>query len=236
MILLFIAVLMPGCQEEPETAETVALRVVLAHGGAAAINEARGFLFHGHVQGMTEKEHGKLWILYRQPEALRVIVETTELKEERLYLQGRGWIDRGSGFQPVSGLTLDLLRFQADHLGIISGLQEKRFQLTLLEGSEEGGMTRLKLVDSGGESMVVLIDPINSVVRKVERILEIQGEKVTFGVLYEDYRPVKGVQMPFRKINFVNGQLVGRSDFQSVQANPSIPEKVFSMPRNGAIQ
>jgi hypothetical protein len=50
------------------------------------------------------------------------------------------------------------------------------------------------------------------------------------GVLYEEYRTVKGVQLAHRTVNFVNNKPVGRTDYSSIQINPSIPENIFSPP------
>jgi len=234
-LLIFVALLvLCGCQEKPESAESVAQKVVQAHGGAEALRTAQGFLFHGLIHSLGEEEHGKVWVLFRQPDLLRVVAELADMKVDRLYINGEGWLDSGTGFEKASGMDLDLMRFQAEHLMIPLGLLEKKYQLKLLEKTGESAPTRLLLTDSSGTETIISIDPINSVVRMVEREIVVQDKNVKFGVVYEDYRPVKGLQMPFRTINFVNGKAIGRSDYQSVQTNPSLPENIFSSPGNGA--
>jgi len=232
-LIVVVATLLLSCQKPPETADSIARRVVEAHGGAKALSEARGFLFHGHVQNLIEDKHAKVWILFRRPGELRVIAEMDDAKEDRLFLDGAGWIDSGSGFEKATGISYDLLEFQSEHLRIPFGLQQGFYRLELLDQVVEGEPVRLRLTDPDGAEMTITIDPINSVVRKVERELVVQGENATFGVVYEDYRPVKGMQVPFRMINFVNGKPIVVTSFQSIQTNPSVPEKVFSPPGSG---
>ena len=231
LIFLLATVLLFGCQEKPETAATVMQKVITAHGGESALNQVQGLLFHGHVQSLTESDHGKLWILYRQPGQLRVIAELEKRKEDRLYLQGEGWTDSGSGFEKTTGLSLDLMKFQTEHLSLLFGLAEGAYQPRLLEEAIVADQPiRLALTDKDGLETRVTIDPVSWLVRTVERDLMVEDKKVSFGIAYEEYRPVKGVQLPYRIQNFVNGKPVAQADFGSVQINPSLPENVFSAP------
>jgi len=230
LICLLVLFLLSGCQEKPETAATVVQKVINAHGAEPSLRNVQGLLFHGHVQAFNEGDHGKLWILYRQPGQLRVIAELEKRREDRLYLHGEGWTDDGSGFVKASGLSLDLMKFQAEHLALLSGLIDGAYQPRLLEEIVVDQPIRLALTDKDGLETRVTIDPLSWLVRTVERELTVEDNQVVFGIAYEEYRPVKGVQLPFRIQNFVNGKPVGQADFGAVQINPSLPEDVFSAP------
>jgi hypothetical protein len=230
LLCLLVMALSVSCQKQPETAATVLQKVIAAHGAEPALNEVQGLLFHGHIQSLNENDHGKLWILYRHPDQLRVIGELTNKKEDRLYLRGEGWIDNGSGFTRATGLALDLMKFQSEHLSLFSGLLAGKYQLRLIGEIRADQPVEMALTDADGLETKITIDPVNWLVRAVERALVVDGEKVSFGIAYEEYRRVKGVQLPFRILNLVNGQLIIQADFGSVQTNPSLPENVFSTP------
>ena len=234
LLCLVIILLLVGCQAPPETAESVLQKILAAHDKEGGLQKIQGLLFHGHVQALTEENQGKLWILYRHPEKLRVVAELQESKEDRLYLAGEGWTDNGSGFLKASGMTLDLMKFQTEHLSLTLGLLEGRYQVRLLEAVTEDKPVALVLTDVDGLETKISVDPFRWVVRTVEREFEINGQKAVMAVLYEEYRTVKGVQLPHRILNFVNGKPVGRTDFTSIQTNPSVPENIFSAPGDGA--
>jgi hypothetical protein len=114
------------------------------------------------------------------------------------------------------------------------GLTEGKYRVRLLEAVTEDNPVNLILTDKDGLETKISVDPFRWVVRTAEREFEINGQKAVMTVLYEEYRTVKGVQLPHRILNFVNGKPVGRTDFTSIQTNPSIPENIFSAPGDGA--
>jgi len=230
LLFLFVLLALAGCQAPPETAASVVQKVVAAHGAEKSLAEAKGFLFHGHIQALMKNDHGKLWILYRRPAQLRVIVQLEKSKEDRLYLNGQGWRDSGAGFVEVADSPLAVMKFQAEHLDLPFRLFEGKYQAELLGEILPDKPVKLLLTDVDGIKTYRSVDPVKWVVLLVEREFTVNGQQARLGVVYEDYRTVKGVQLPFRILNFVNGQPVGRTDFQSVQTNPSLPEAVFSAP------
>ena len=234
LVPLFMVLLLAGCQKPPETAESVVQKIIAAHGTEKALREAQGFLFHGHIQAIINNDHGKLWILYRRPAQLRVIVQLEKSKEDRLYLHGTGWRDSGKGFIEVADAPLEVMKFQADHLDLPFGLLEGKYKAELLNEIVPDKPAKLMLTDSDGVHTTITVDPVRWVVRTVERDFLVKGQKARLGVVYEEYRTIKGVQLPFRILNYVNGQGVGQTDFQSVQTNPSLPETVFSTPGSEA--
>ena len=234
LLLIALVIVVAGCRKPPETAETLVLKVLAAHGGEEALRQVKGYLFHGHAKSLADEEQGKLWIIYRHPDKLRVVVEMTDAREERLYLQGIGWNDDGKGFKSASGMILDLMKFQTEHLSLPLRLLEGKYRASLLGEIVEGEPIRLALTDTDGLETRISIDPVRMVIRAAERDFEVGNQKVVMAVLYEEYRTIKGVQLPHRILNFINGNPVGRTDFTSVQINPSIPEKIFSAPGQGA--
>ncbi len=223
-------ILMAGCQKPPETAESVLQKVIASHAKDDALAHVDGLLYHGHVQALTGEQHGKLWILFRQPEKLRVVVEMENAKEDRLYLDGLGWRDDGKGFVPATDLDYDLMKFQTEHLTLPLGLKKRKYEVRLAEKIVANEPVRLTLIDKDGIETKITIDPVRWVIRTAERAVEIKGQTALLGVVYEEYRTIKGVQLPYRILNFINGQPVGRTDFTSIQINPSIPENIFSAP------
>lgn len=230
LVPLLLLVLLAGCQKPPETAESVVQKIIAAHGTEQALREAQGLLFHGQIQAFMRKDHGKVWILFRRPAQLRVVLQMEKSREDRLYLDGPGWRDSGKGFIEVSGSPLEVMKFQAEHLDLPFRLLEKKYQARFLEEITPEKPIKLVLTDSDGIEITISVDPVRWVVRTVEREFMVNDQKVRLGVVYEEYRAVKGIQLPFRILNFVNGQAVGRTDFLSVQTNPFLPEDVFSRP------
>ena len=230
LVLCLLTLLLLSCQQKADTPEAIVKKVIAAHGGAEKLRAVNGYLYLGQIQAAMADDQGKVWILYREPEQLRVIIRMSEGKEERLLLGDEGWRDNGRGFVKVDGPALAVMAFQAEHIDLPRHLVEKRYKVKKAEiQNEEKGET-LILTDADGVETVVVVDPVRSVIRTVEREFDIAGQTVRMGVAYEDYRDVKGVQLPFRLLNFVNGQLVGRTDYQSVQINPPLPERVFERP------
>lgn len=234
LFFLLMIFLLAGCETPPETAESVRQKILDAHGKEGRLQQIKGLLFHGHVQALNEENHGKVWILYRHPEKLRVVAELDKMKEDRLYLDGEGWSDDGGGFSKVSGMALDVMKFQVEHLGLPLGILGGKYQMRLLETVSEDNPVRLVLTDVDGLETKISVDPYRWVIRTVEREFEVNDQKLLLAVVYEEYRTVKGVQLPHRILNFVNGKPVGRTDFTSIQTNPSIPENIFSAPGDGA--
>ncbi|NIQ97768.1 MAG: hypothetical protein GWN87_29055, partial [Desulfuromonadales bacterium] len=187
-----------GCQQPPETAGTVVRKVIAAHAGKGRLSQVEGFLFHGHVQALSGDQHGKLWILLRQPEKLRVVVEGENSKEDRLYLDGRGWLDEGEGMVRATGPDYELMKFQAEHLTLPFGLHKNKYRVRLAEEIVAGQPVRLILTDADGIETKISIDPVRWVIRTAERAIDIKGREVLLGVAYEEYRSIKGVQLPHR--------------------------------------
>ena len=229
-LLLLAVLILAGCQEKPETAESVVQKVIGAHGGAKAMRDAGGLLFHGQINALVEQEQAKIWILFRKPLQLRVALESEKFKEDRLFLDGQGWQNNGSGFFAVSGSALAVMQFQAEHLSLPFRLLERQYEVVMPNEVVADQPVVLMLKDAEGIETKVSVDPVKWFVRAVERDFEIRGAMTRFSVVYEDYRTVKGLQLPFRISNYINGQAVGRTDFVSVQTNPSLPEKIFSAP------
>lgn len=231
---LLVIFLLTACQKPPETAESVVQKIVAAHGAEQALRAAHGLLFHGHIQALMQEDHGKVWILYRRPDQLRVIVQLEKSGEDRLYLAGKGWRDSGQGFVEVTGPALDVMGFQAEHLDLPFRLMAGEYSPRLLEEVVPDKPVRLALTDADGVETLIAVDPVRWVIRTVERELVMNGQSLKIGIVYEEYRVVKDIQLPLRILNYINGQPVGQTDFMSVQTNPSLPENVFSPPGTGA--
>src|SRR6056297_1799847 len=112
-VLVLAVVTLSACRHPPATVETVLPKIIAAHGSEENLRRVEGALFHGHIQALLKNEVGELWILYRRPDRLRVMLEMSAGREERLLAGERGWRDIGAGFVAIDGLPLSLMRFQA---------------------------------------------------------------------------------------------------------------------------
>ena len=176
-----LTLLLLSCQQKADTPEAIVKKVIAAHGGAEKLRAVNGYLYLGQIQAAMADDQGKVWILYREPEQLRVIIRMTEGKEERLLLGDEGWRDNGRGFVKVDGPALAVMAFQAEHIDLPRHLVEKRYKVKKAEiQNEEKGET-LILTDADGVETVVVVDPVRSVIRTVEREFDIAGQTVRMG-------------------------------------------------------
>lgn len=228
--LLVLPIILPACQQPPETSESVLQKIIAAHGSPEKLRRIEGMLLHGRIQALLKNEVGELWILYQRPDRLRVVLEMPGGREERLLVGERGWRDVGPGFEAIEGLPVSLMHFQAEHLDLPWRLLQGNYRVNLIAPMEEGEPVRLELVDADGTETRVTVDSQSWLIHSVERDFVVDDQDVRLKVVYDTYRLVKGVQLPLRMRNLLNEQLVGRSEFTTVQIDPALPQTVFTEP------
>lgn len=113
--------------------------------------------------------------------------------------------------------------------------KEQGSRLELLDGEAgAAGLSQaLKLTEPGGREILFFIDAASGLLRASAEPGGAGKEREAAEVLYGDYRPVDGLQLPFTIENRAAGRTRVRIVLNAVQVDPELPESLFAMPAGG---
>ena len=93
----------------------------------------------------------------------------------------------------------------------------------------------LELSSAAGPPMTVFTDPETGLIQGVEGRITAGGGEVVMGVGYGDYREISGIMLPHRLINFVNGNPIAESRYDTIAVNVQLSPDTFAVkPQDGA--
>ena len=116
-ILLLAALLffcfLNGCSQTgtpPMTeAEQWRAKILEAHGGQEALARVATLVYSGSIS--TRNDRGTVALVLSRPQKLRTAMKYSNRSEDRIFLEGRGWRDFGTGFDEATGPSLDAMLF-----------------------------------------------------------------------------------------------------------------------------
>lgn len=215
-----------GCRTDPAVALTA--RVIAAHGGEAALRRVQTVRWEGRIETFMHRRSGSASLLLQRPGRLRATLDYGASREDRILDGERGWRDSGEGFAEVQGAPLAAMVFQYRHLDLPLGLLDGGYRIT--PGEEVRGGRQcpvLHLEGAGGPSMDVTVDPQSGLITHVAGLFEVQGRTAKLEVDYGDYRPVDGVMLPARIINYAGGMAIAETRFERVEVNVPVDGRTF---------
>ncbi len=206
-------------------------KVVEKYGGAKAVKKLKSYRMKGTIESYQNKETAPFTRSHRRPDGLFVDIRYTVSPEKRFLLEDEGWRTGKDGTpKKVEGFQLHAMALQAARADIPWILTERRKELRQVEYVlEDGRKAHVLLLDlKDGMSVRYFVDAETFMVIFSEGILT-GGPmgSLSFATYYEDFRPVEGVQVPHRELNFTAGQKTGVTLIESVEANPKLKDKEF---------
>ncbi len=207
-------------------------KVLDIYGGAKAVKKLKGYRMKGTIESYQNKETAPFTRSFRRDgDGLFVDIRYTVNPEKRFLLEGQGWRTGKEGkTAKVEGFQLHAMVVQAARADIPWILHERREELRQAElVMKDGRKANVLLLDlKDGMNMRYFVDAETNMVIFSEGILT-GGPmgSLSFATYYEDFRPVAGVQVPHRELNFVAGQKTGVTLIESVEANPKLKDKEF---------
>jgi hypothetical protein len=228
-IAIRMATLLLVLLQSPARPETAVLaRYVEAIGGEAALRAVRSRVTEGQFdngRGMNVKYH-----LYEQaPDHRATVLESAPIAADRGSGRGFdgtiGWDKNfiGTGVRSVEGAELADLKREADVLRPLHLLDPCASVSVETSGADEIVTCRMadgKLVRFGFQRETGLL---------VRQVTDLASGRGTVTVMFEDYRVVDSIRLPFRTQISLPGATVTYTT-SSVRHNAPIPPSVFARP------
>lgn len=237
LVLLALGAPLFGELKEP-TLDEVLAGYYKARGGLEKLQGLKGWKLTGTIVLTAQGLAMPLAMWQRYPDKLRV--ETTF--EGRTTVQAfdgkkAWWIvplisDKAREMPPDQGLPF---RRQAGFEDPLVVWKEKGYRLELLgrEQAEGAPARKLRLTTAEGGQVLYFLDDAG-LLRKSAMPLAPGEDPPLLEVVYGDYRPVDGLQMPFTIENRDNGRTQMTIEAESIEIAPDLPDSLFAMPGDAA--
>jgi len=217
-----------ACQQPIAPVDKWQAKVLEAHGGRDALMRISTIAFSGKI--VTRNDKGTVVLILSRSQKLRSTMIYLKHYEDRVLLGERGWRNFGAGFEEAAGHSLDAMIFQYNHLDLPMGLIDGSYKIVYSEQKIDGKVFPvIELSHENGPSMVVTIDPETGLIQQVDGKILMGAREVIMGVGYGDYRAVAGVMLPHRIINYVNGNAIAESRYDTVKVNVEMDQNTFNI-------
>ncbi|MCM0083032.1 hypothetical protein L4X63_15675 [Geomonas sp. Red32] len=222
-----------GKGADNEHAAGIVASMIKAYGGTDAIRKVVSVTAKGRITDFVTGKSGEYARYFEHPGKLRIEVMPEQKGEVRILNKGRGWQATGKGFVPVTDLELQSMLYQYSYLNLpmalINGSYHARYGgKQLYQGKE----TQLLLVEpKDAPTMGVLVDAKTSLIVRIDAIFGVgMGGTGKLSTEYGDYRPVAGVQFPFRLTTSAGGLRLAGIVLDDIAINRKIPPELFMPP------
>lgn len=134
--------------------------------------------------------------------------------------------------QPMSDGAANDIKMRADFEGALVNWEEKghKAELCGMENWNNLQLYKIKLTRSDAEVEYYFIDSKDFLLRKKSRNIISDGKSVENVSLFSDYREVDGIRFPYLNENFMDGQPFSTVEYETIELNKPVGEKIFSMP------
>jgi outer membrane lipoprotein-sorting protein len=214
------------------------LRAQKAAGGAQKLASIKDAVYtanarlSGPMGNMTVKQ--KVQILF--PSAMR---QENELPFGRIdvYTDGQtGWMKSPQGQMPLPDAQLQQARgqlFQRLETLLLSDRDPNRtvnFVRKDKVGDSDVDVIEISAKDGGGEQALLFIDGSGQVLKKEYRGQAMAGAPATVQEVYEDFRKVNGVRIPFKTTTFQNEKKFSETELAEVRYNTGLKAEDLAKP------
>jgi hypothetical protein len=229
--------------DEETEVRAVLDRAIAAHGGAekltrytAATMRIRGRLYNDRGEtcdftGVTAAVPRKLRV------EVNLMIPGRDYKSVQVLNGNRGWMAQNDQVRPLSGEELEE---EKEHLyaGVVShlvALRDRRYQTSSLgEGNVRGrGAVGMRVRRKGHRDVNLYFDKATGLLLRTECLakdLESGGREFVVETLYDDYRPVDGVQVAHRFTIRRDGRLYVQSQAVEVKVAEKLDDRLFAKP------
>ncbi|MEW6323548.1 MAG: hypothetical protein AB1635_20955, partial [Acidobacteriota bacterium] len=212
-------------------------RAVAARGGLEALAGIRTLIADAETtmtapQGRMQTR-SRTYVEY--PDRLRVEATVGSHEIVQVYADGRAWMRDPTGTYDAPPPMVDEFRagVRRDLVALLRAAGARRLALAAEgEAGHEGRV--LRIVSASGDDLApvrLFIDPTSGAVVKLAYQSAGPDGPVATEEIFDDYRPVNGVSLPFKASLIRNGTTVLERVLTAVQLNPDLPRDTFSKPQ-----
>jgi hypothetical protein len=211
---------------------------VAARGGLEAWRKVQTMVWLGHLQSGTAAIAAPFVMQMKRPDKMRFEITVDNQKSIRAFDGRQGWKVRPprTGGATLAPFSDEEVRFAKDAPGMDGPLidHEAKGIGVELEGSDtvEGREAyRLAVKLPSGATRHLWIDAKTFLEIKYDRESRGAGRTGTISVLYRDYRPISGLQIPMATETMgADGRVGDRMVIDRVLLNPPLDDSQFASP------
>ncbi len=179
-------------------AKVVIERMIIAYGGEQNIQKLNAYEQFWKIETKTTDTNGTDERMVMMPNSLSTELIYPNKTEVRMLHNNYGTKKFDNKTIQAKGPMLDAMKLQLMRLYHPLVLQSK---LSAISASEDATHYILTLTQ-GTVSASYFVSKENYLVEKVIGKLRMGGQAMEFVTLYEDYRPVQGVMVPYKEIKY----------------------------------
>lgn len=228
-------------ESNPE-GKVLATKVVQALGGAEKINSVKSlksaFTLDQKTGPMPGQIQAETTIVY--PDHMKVDMTMPQGSFSMIITPATAFVTSGGKVVqelPPSRRDESMAQIRRDLLYIAQHASDPAFTFAA-SGTEKSGEVNTTVVEVSGPGIDMrwFVDPeTGKVVRETYQSMGRSGPENT-ETTFSDWRPVEGLNLPFRRANKQNGEDSSTAQFTSFQLNPQVDPKIFEKPGTSAEQ
>jgi outer membrane lipoprotein-sorting protein len=217
-----------GPDVRDERAEQVLGAAIKAHGGAEVLRGRQTVYMRSRITNLEfpEPTAGTITVWFKRPSKIRQEVAYPHKKEIRVFDGERAWIDDGKGPRLLSPLHAAMM--QRGVLEIDFPLQYTRGDLRYLNTAKDpmGRLTQKLSWRHEGYARDLMIDMTTNRVLVVGEF-DTPAGAISRMKVFDDYRPVEGVMLPFHQETYRNDQKYTEVDLVEAKFNVAVDDTLF---------
>lgn len=134
--------------------------------------------------------------------------------------------------QVISGPALNDLQYQADFDGALYNWKAKGHNAELVgtEKINDLDSYKIKFTKKDGGIEYYFIDCKNFLLQRKLNYRTVKDKEIEIQNNFSDYRSIDGVMFAFTNQNLMGGQLASEIQFESIELNKPVDDKIFVMP------
>ncbi len=221
----------PGSLSGGPDVKSLIQNVIRTYGGSAAVENVKSVHAVGNIKALALNDEGNYVRYFKKGGKLRVDIRYRRSSELRILNGGKGYESIDSA--PITEVTGDrylAMLYQYKQLDLPGGLLGSAYQIryegeTNINGAEA---EVLGLNDPEGPPMKVYIDQRTFHILKISGSFRVGNETMTLSAEYSDYRKVDGTILPFKIVNFADGQKIAETSIVDYRINSQMNDTLFS--------
>jgi hypothetical protein len=222
-----------GSDGSPEVrdprAEEVLDRMIAAHGGAESISSRSSIFVRYRITNFSYPEplEGTVTVWFRRPFLMRKEIVYPQRKQVVIYDGERAWVDRGKGPEELGPVSSSIVKrgmqefdtplmYRDGSLRYLSVAKDPLGRLTQKLSWRHEGYARDLMVDSETNRLLVIgfFDSPAGAISKMQ--------------VFDDFRMVQGVLVPYRKDIFTNNQRNSETEILEIRFNDDLAREIFN--------
>ena len=221
----------PGPIRRDERAEQVLAAAIKAQGGTESISGRQTIYIKYSIKNFEapEIETGTITVWFKRPLKIRQEVVYPHKKEIRVFDGERAWFDLGKGAVLMGPLMARMMERGVRELD--SPLLYTEGNLTYLSVAKDpkGRMTQKLSWRYQGYARDIMVDMATNRVLVIGEF-DTPAGAISRMKIFDDYRPVQGMLLPFHQETFRNDQRYSETDVIEAKFNDAVEDSLFAFP------